>query len=174
MTHNGPSGPKTFLRGISHAYMPCWTTLRHSWGPQKGPFWPRKALLGAPDSSWGQNWSRLPLVSPAGWAVSISCAWTPEETSMALLGPPKGPVLAQKGPFEGSGRPQTVPGSLIRSQVLPFGPTGLGSSSPHTLTWYWALLLQPRAPKGPFLAKKHLFGSIWVVWDLYSIEVPAQ
>ena len=36
------------------------------------------------------------------------------------------------------------------------------------------LFLQPRAPKGPFLAKKHLFGSIWVVWDLYSIEVPAQ
>merc|ERR1711917_210570 len=67
---------------------------------QKGPF-------GSPGGPWaapgGLIWAQVPLVGPTGWAAFISCARAPYEIATALLGPPKGPVLAQKGPFGSPG-----------------------------------------------------------------------
>merc|ERR1712082_529064 len=72
----------------------------------------------------GLTWAQVPLVGPTGWAASISNARAPYETSTALLGPPKGPVLAQKGPFGSPGGPLAAPGGLIWAQVPLVGPTG--------------------------------------------------
>ena len=38
-----------------HVLGPLKRPLRHSWGPQKGPFWPKRALLRAPEVL-GQPW----------------------------------------------------------------------------------------------------------------------
>ena len=74
----------------------------------------------------GLIWAQVPLVGPTGWAASISCARAPYETTMALLGPPKGPVLSQKGPFGGPGGPWTLP---VGSPGGPdLGPTATGWS----------------------------------------------
>ena len=49
ITPNGPSGPKTVLRGIIYDYMPCWLPMgpfRYPRGP-KGPlFGPKRAEIG--------------------------------------------------------------------------------------------------------------------------------
>ena len=57
---------------------------------------------------------------------------------MALLGPPRGPVLAQKGPFGGPGGPWAALGRLIWAQVPLVGPTGQlgGLHSYHVLGPY--------------------------------------
>ena len=47
------------------------------------------------------DWSQLPLVGPTGWVTSILCALGPKGTSMVLLGPPEGLVLAQFLQFHG-------------------------------------------------------------------------
>merc|ERR1712175_50089 len=89
-----------------HVLGPHTRPLRHSWGPQKGPFWPRKALLGALGSPGGLVSAQVPLVGPTGFAASISCAGAPYETNTALLGP--WPAL----------------GDLIWAQLPLVGPTG--------------------------------------------------
>ena len=71
---------------------------------------------------------------------------------MALLGPPKGPVLASIGPFGGPGGPRRAPWGQIWSRLPPIGPFGLDSCSPHTLTWYRAPSGHPGALKEPVLA----------------------
>ena len=88
---------------------------------QIGPF-------GGPGRPWaapgGLILALVPLVGPTGRAASISCARAPYETTTALLGPPKGPVLAQKGPFRSPGGPWAAPGGLIWAQLPLVGPTG--------------------------------------------------
>ena len=121
----------TVCLGGTHPYHvlgPHTKPLRHSWGPQKGPFWPKKALLGALGSPGGLIWAQVPLVGPTGWAASISCARAPYETTTALLGPPKGSVLALIGPFEGPGGPGAAPGCPIWAQVPLVGSTGWAAS----------------------------------------------
>merc|ERR1712198_543116 len=89
---------------------------RAHFGPER-PFWGPWAALG------GLIWAQVPLVGPTGWAASISCARAPYETTTALLGPPKGSVLALIGPFEGPGGPGTAPGCPIWAQVPLVEPT---------------------------------------------------
>ena len=60
------------------------------------------------------------------------------------LRPPKGLVLAPKGPFGGLGGPRRATGSQIWSHLPPIGPPELESWSTHTLTGYWA----PSGPQG--------------------------
>ena len=43
ITPNGPSGPKTVLRGIIYDYMPCWTTLGPFQRPTGVSKWPKTA-----------------------------------------------------------------------------------------------------------------------------------
>ena len=97
-------------------------------GPPKGPVLAQKGPFMSPGGPWaapgGLIWAQLPLVGPTGWAAFISCARAPYETSMALLGPPKGPVLAQKGHFGGPGGPWAALGGLIWAQLPLVGPTG--------------------------------------------------
>ena len=73
----------------------------------------------------------------------------------ALLGPPKGPILAQKGPFGG-------PGQLLGPELVP---TATGQSS--LVGCIHIMCLDPGAQKSPFLAKKYShkrkFGAIGVV-----------
>ena len=70
----------------------------------------------------------------------------------ALLGPPKGPILAQKGPFGGPGGPWAAPGEpdSVPSAALWSNWFGL------IVTTYFDLVLGPFvAAKGP---KRPLFG----------------
>ena len=110
-----------------HVLGPLNGPLWHSWGPQKGPFGPRKALLGAPEG----------LGVPWGACFWPNCHWlvqrddphpyhvlASKRTSMALLGPPKGPVLAQKGPFGGPRGPRRAPGDLLLAQLPLADPSG--------------------------------------------------
>ena len=70
-------------------------------------FWAPFGLLGGPGTAeTGRLAPKTLPHSVPGWYASISCAWAPYETSTALLGPPKGPILAQKGPFGGPGQPR--------------------------------------------------------------------
>merc|ERR1711872_192954 len=96
----------------------------------------------------------MPLVGPTGWAAFISCARAPYETSMALLGPPKGPVLALKGHFGGPGGPWAALGGLIWAQLPLVGPTGWA-------TWLGCYMnshghigppFQPQGPQMVYLA----------------------
>merc|ERR1712175_56975 len=81
--------------------------------------------------------------SVRGWYAYISCAWAPYETSTALLGPPKGPVLASKGPKLG---PPGLPKDLRGPQK--------GLSRPK-----WALLGPPGVPKWSRKGPEHM---IWI------------
>merc|ERR1711989_100527 len=88
----------------------------------------------------------------------------PYETTTALLGPPKGPVLAQKGPFGSPGGPWAAAGGLIWAQVPLVGPTGWAAfiscaRAPYEIT---TALLGP--PKRPPLAGKVPFGSPGWPW----------
>ena len=100
-------GPKTVLRGIIHAYMPFWTTLLHPWGPQKGLFWPKKVLLGAPDIPWGQI---------CHWLVQL-CGLHPYH----VLGPLKRPLRHSWGPKRGPFWPKRV---LLRAPEVLGQPWG--------------------------------------------------
>ena len=54
----GPNATWLVQLGGPHSYYvlgPLKRPLQHSWGPQKGPFWPREALLGALEVL-GQPW----------------------------------------------------------------------------------------------------------------------
>ena len=91
---------------------------------------------------------------------------TPGAPKRAHIGPER-PFWGLWTSSDSPGEPDSVPSAALWSNWF-----GL------IVTTYFDLVLGPfvaaKGPKGPFLAKKHLFGSIWVVWDLYSIEVPAQ
>merc|ERR1712121_339710 len=97
---------------------------RAHFGPER-PFWGPRRSLGSPG---GLIWAQVPLVGPTGWAAFISCARAPYETTTALLGPPKGSVLALIGPFEGPGGPGAAPGCPIWAQVPLVGSTGWAAS----------------------------------------------
>merc|ERR1711989_30595 len=82
-------------------------------------FWAPFGLLGGPGTAeTGRLAPKTLPHSVRGWYASISCAWALYETSTALLGPPKGPILAQKGPFGGPGGSRAAPGGLIWVEVF--------------------------------------------------------
>merc|ERR1711951_195161 len=112
---------------ISCAWAPYETTTALL-GPPKGPILAQKGPFGALGSPGGLIWAQVPLVGPTGWAASISCARAPYETTTALLGPPKGSVLALIGPFGGPGRPWAALGGLIWAQLPLVGLTGWAAS----------------------------------------------
>ena len=50
-TKFGPKCQRLVQLGESHPHQVLWPLKRpllHSWGPQRGPYWPQEALLGAP------------------------------------------------------------------------------------------------------------------------------
>merc|ERR1712082_506577 len=124
-------GPTGWAASISCARAP-YETSTALLGPPKGPTLAHKAPFGGPGGSraapGGLIWAQVPLVGPTGWAASISCARTPYETTTALLGPPKGSVLALIGPFGGPGGPGAAPGCPIWAQVPLVGSTGWAAS----------------------------------------------
>ena len=71
--------------------------LKDLYGPQKGSFWPQKALLGAPEVLGCLGGLDLVLTA-AAWSNRIG------HMVSALFWPPgvlKGPLLAQNVPFGG-------------------------------------------------------------------------
>ena len=116
---------------VGRIHIMCSGPFRDHYGT---PGAPKRAVLaqigpfGGPGGPWaapgGLILAQVPLVGPTGWAGSISCAWAPYETTKALLGPPKGPILAQKVPFGGPGGPWAALGGLIWAQLPLVGPTG--------------------------------------------------
>ena len=121
-----------------HALGPLNGPLRHSWGPQKGSFRARMALLGAPGD---QIWSQRPPIGPSGLNSYSPHTLTWYQAPSGPLGVPKGPVFARNAPFGALGVPRRALGVQIWSQLPPIGPPGLDIWSPHTLTWYRVCLL---------------------------------
>ena len=111
-------------------------------------FWGLFGTTGIPISSTKCIWVVRIHITPLGPLTDLYC--TP--------GPPKGPVLAPKGPFGGPTGLRKAPADQIWSQLPQIGLTGLESWLPHTLTWYPASSGPPRSPKGPVLAPKDPFG----------------
>ena len=80
---------------------------------------------------------------------------------MALLGPPKGPVWASKGPFVGPRGPRRAPGGLILAQLPLADPSGWAvsiSCAPASSKTSTALL---GPPKGQHFGQKIPFGGPW-------------
>ena len=69
---------------------------------QKGPFGGPRGLRATPG---GLICVKLPLAGPTGWAASIPCARSPQETTKALLGPVFGPESHFWWPWRFSGSP---------------------------------------------------------------------
>ena len=149
----------TVCLGGTHPYHvlgPLTRPLRHSQGPQKGPFWPfwgPRRSLGSPGG---------PDLGPSatGWSnwvgrIHIMCSG-PFRDHYGTPGAPKRAVLAQIGPFGGPGGPRWAPGGHIWSQLSLIGLSVLDSWSSHTLTRYRAPSGPPGAPKGPVLAQTPL------------------
>ena len=67
---------------------------------QKGPFGGPRGLRATPG---GLICVKLPLAGPTGWAASIPCARSPQETTKALLGPVFGPESHFWWPWRFSG-----------------------------------------------------------------------
>ena len=111
-----------------HVLRPLNEPLRHSWGPQKDPFWPRKALLGAPEClgmPWGACfWPNCHWMVQQDDPQSYHVLGPLNEPLWHSLGPPKGPVLAQKSPFGGPRCPQRAPGGLLLAQLPLADPSG--------------------------------------------------
>merc|ERR1711989_81082 len=85
-----------------HVLGPLTRPLRHSWGPQKGPFWPRKAPFGSPGGPWaalvGLIWAQLPLVGLTGWATWLGYYMS----SLGHIGPQfqlQGPQMGYLAPI---------------------------------------------------------------------------
>ena len=120
----------TVCLGGTHPYHvlgPLTRPLWHSQGPQKGPFWPRKTLLGAPEVL-GQPRGPDLIPNATGWSnwvgrIHIMCSG-PFRDHYGTPGAPKRAVLAQIGPFGDPGGPWAAPGGLIWAQVPLVGPTG--------------------------------------------------
>ena len=96
----GTQNTSTQCAWVVRIHIMCLGPLRDLYGTPRAPKRARFGPFGGPGGPWaapgGLIWAQVPLVGPTGWAASISCAWAPYETTMSLLGPPKGPVLAQK------------------------------------------------------------------------------
>ena len=93
---------------------PLWGHLSTHRGPKRPFLGPTRSLEGPGGprrAPGGLIWSQLPQAGPTGWAAFIPCALASYQTSSALLGPRKGPVLAQNSPLEGPGRPWLAWGS---------------------------------------------------------------
>ena len=174
----GTQNTSTQCAWVVRIHIMCLGPLRDLYGTPRAPKRARFGPFGGPGGPWaapgGLIWAQVPLVGPTGWAASISCARAPLETTTALLGPPKGPVLAQIGPFGGPGGPWAAPGGLIWAQVPLVGPTGWAASiscarAPYETT---TALLGP--PKGPVLAQKGPFGSPGGPWAALGGLIWAQ
>ena len=124
----GTQNTSTQCAWVVRIHIMCLGPLRDLYGTPRAPKRARFGPFGGPGGPWaapgGLIWAQVPLVGPTGWAASISCARAPYETTTALLGPPTGPVLAQKGPFGSPGGPSAALGGLIWAQVPLVGPTG--------------------------------------------------
>ena len=84
------------------------TDLYGTPGPQKGPFWPRKALLGAPEGLGGPDL----VPTAADWSdwvgIMVTTLWPCIEPLLGPQGHQKSPVLALNDPF---GVPEVLGGS---------------------------------------------------------------
>ena len=96
-----------------HVLGPHKRPLQHSWGPQKGPLWPIKPLLVAPEA----------LGQPQGARFGPKCHWLAQ-----LGGPHPDHVLGPlKGPLQHSWSPQKGPLWPIKSL--------LGAQEGHGQPW---------------------------------------
>ena len=153
----GPRGadwrPKhfhTLCLGGTHPYQvlgPLNGPLRHSWGPQKGPFGPRKALLGAPEG----------LGVPWGACFWPNCHWLVQRDDphpYHVLGPLNGPLWHSWGPQKG-----------------PFGPRKALLGAPEGLGVPWGACFWPnchwlvqRDDPHPYHVLGPLNGPLWHSW----------
>ena len=124
-------------------------SLRHSWGPQKGSFWPQWPFWGA--APGGQIWSRLPPIGPSGLTSCSPHTLTWYRASYGHAGVLKGPVLARNAPFGDLGGPRRALGDLDWSHLPQIGQHGLDTRSPQTLNWYQASSGPMGALKGHLL-----------------------
>ena len=125
--------------------------------PKNDLFWPKNAILGHRQSQRPQlGWTWLNIVLHI-WGGEFGPFLPPKNGSTALLGPPKGLVLAPKGPFLGPLRSSEGLGGQIWSQLLPIGPAGLVTWLPHSLALYRPSSEPPGAPKGPVLGQNVFF-----------------
>ena len=139
--------------------------LRHSRGPQKGPFWPRKALLGAPEGLgvlwWACFWPNCHCLVQLGVPHPYHVLGPLQRPLLNSWGPQKRPVLGQKGPFGGPGGPWAAPRGLIWAQLPLADPSGRAvsiSCAPASSKTSTALL---GPPKGHRFGQKIPFGGPW-------------
>merc|ERR1711951_28488 len=93
----GTQNTSTQCAWVVRIHIMCLGPIRDLYGTPRAP---KRARFGLERPFWGPLaapggliLAQVPLVGPTGWAASISCARAPYETTTALLGPPKGPVL---------------------------------------------------------------------------------
>ena len=97
-----------------HVLGPLNGPLWHFWGPQKGPFGPRKALLGAPEG----------LGVPWGACFWPNCHWLVQRDDphpYHVLGPLHGPLWHSWGPQKGPFGPRKA---LLGAPGVLKGPRG--------------------------------------------------
>ena len=142
--------------------------LRHSWGPQKGPFWPKQPLWGPQRSSGSPEGLDL-VPATSGWSNWVGRIHTMRLGPFRDLygtprGPQKGPVLAQIAPFGG---PRRSSGSPWRLDLVP-AATGWSNREGliHTMRMgpLRDLLGTPGPPKVLILAQKAPFGGPGGPW----------
>ena len=134
MTKNVSGGPKTVLRGIIHAYMPCWTTLPPPWGPQRGcfcperPFWAPRTSPGArigPDchcTGWS-NWVGCINIMCLGPLRELYC--TPRVPKRARFGT-RGLLLRPRTSSDSPREPDLVPNGVPTSPMTPIHQHSVG------------------------------------------------
>ena len=123
--------------GGPHQYQVLWPLkrpLRHSRGPQKGPFWPQGALLRAPkvlgrpqEAKFGLKCQRLVHL---GGPHQYQVLWPLKRPLRPSRGPQKGPFLPQEALW-GPPRRWDIPRGpvLVRTAI-----NWLDSRLPHSLT----------------------------------------
>merc|ERR1712175_66072 len=121
-------GPKLGTPGLHpyHVLQPLKRPLQHSWGPQKGPLWPIKPLLVAPEA----------LGQPQGARFGPKCHWLVQLGGLH----PDHVLRPLKRPLQHSWSPQKGPLWPIKSLLGPrwalgspggpdLGPTATGWSN---------------------------------------------
>ena len=116
------------LRGILHAYMPCWTTLPHSRSPgapkracfaQKGPFWDLGHPLGpklVPTATGWSNWVGCIHIMCLGPLRELyGTHGAPERAHFSSKGPHLWPWMSSDSP----GEPNLVPNGVPTSPMTP-------------------------------------------------------